>query len=453
MRLSTALLIAWLILTGPIVTALPETGSPAPSYPVIVYTAAKQFRPLAWLHGSDRFPRGATLFIKTAQQSRELVPDFAATADANVSFDAKRVVFAGKPKPRDRWQIWQIELETGKLQRVTSSGEDAIRPLYLPDNRIVYARRHGGRFLVESISLDGTDPLILSYAPGSALPSDVLLDGRILIQTGYPLGNADTPELYTVYADGSGIESYRCDHGQARFAGKQVASGDIVFTHGDTLARFTSRLAGEVEIQAPKGEYTGDVAESAGGDWVVAYRPGGGMPFSLCVWTPNQPSLHALIENAESNLVQPALVWPRSVPNRHPSGLHEWKTANLLALNSRFSREGVIEGNIASVRLYTLSEAGKTIELGTAPVEKDGSFFVQIPGDRPLKFELLDDTGKTVKRESGWMWARSGEQRICVGCHAGPENAPENAVPQILRRSTTPTNLAASHQFSQQGVR
>jgi hypothetical protein len=42
------------------------------------------------------------------------------------------------------------------------------------------------------------------------------------------------------------------------------------------------------------------------------------------------------------------------------------------------------------------------------------------------------------------MWARGGEQRICVGCHAGPEHAPENAVPQVLLRSTTPTDLADS---------
>ena len=44
----------------------------------------------------------------------------------------------------------------------------------------------------------------------------------------------------------SGVQSYRCDHGRARWGGKQLASGDVVFTHGTSLARFTSPLAHEV---------------------------------------------------------------------------------------------------------------------------------------------------------------------------------------------------------------
>jgi hypothetical protein len=36
---------------------------------------------------------------------------------------------------------------------------------------------------------------------------------------------------------------------------------------------------------------------------------------------------------------------------------------------------------------------------------------------------------------------RRGEQRVCVGCHAGPETAPENAVPVILLKSTTPADM------------
>ncbi len=84
----------------------------------------------------------------------------------------------------------------------------------------------------------------------------------------------------------------------------------------------------------------------------------------------------------------------------------------------------------------------RPVTLGLADVEKDGSFFIQVPGDRPLRFELLDASGKVLRKQQGWMWARGGEQRICVGCHAGPERAPENAVPAVLLRSTEPTNLA-----------
>ena len=60
---------------------------------------------------------------------------------------------------------------------------------------------------------------------------------------------------------------------------------------------------------------------------------------------------------------------------------------------------------------------------------EDGSFFVQTPADRPIRFALLDAKGAVVRQEHGWFWIRSGEQRICVGCHAGPERASENTVP------------------------
>ena len=76
----------------------------------------------------------------------------------------------------------------------------------------------------------------------SAFPAGVLADGRILFEAGFPLGSGTTPELYLVYADGSGVESYRCDHGRARWGGTQLASGDVVFTHGASLARSSTNV-------------------------------------------------------------------------------------------------------------------------------------------------------------------------------------------------------------------
>ncbi len=247
------------------------------------------------------------------------------------------------------------------------------------------------------------------------------------------------------------MNAYRCDHGRSRFAAKQIASDDIVFTHGKTLGRFTSPLAHEIETRAPRGEYAGDVIEGAAGEWIVPFRSRSPQSFFLVSWMPGEPNVKTIAKESGVNLVQPILVAQRPIPNRHPSGLHEWKTANLLALNSHISRDESIEAEIASVRLYTLDSHSKSTLLGSAPVEKDGSFYVKVPGDRPLKFELVDSAGKVVKREAGWMWVRAGEQRICVGCHAGPEHAPENAVPQVLLRSTTPADLTGSHPPTQKG--
>jgi hypothetical protein len=134
-------------------------------------------------------------------------------------------------------------------------------------------------------------------------------------------------------------------------------------------------------------------------------------------------------------------VQSRPVPKRHPSALGDREGANLLCLNAYTSKLPIPEGSISKVRVWARSDAGAAAILGEAPVEKDGSFFVNPPSETAIRFELLDRTGKVAAAEKSWFWARRGEQRVCVGCHAGPERAPENAVPQVLLRTTDPVKL------------
>jgi hypothetical protein len=49
-----------------------------------------------------------------------------------------------------------------------------------------------------------------------------------------------------------------------------------------------------------------------------------------------------------------------------------------------------------------------------------------------------------VRQEHGWFWIRRGEQRYCVGCHTGPERSPDNRVPAVLLRTTTPVDLTGT---------
>lgn len=434
-----------------------ETAS-IPDAPIIV-TAAPVYEPLAALRGEERFPKGAQLLMVQAGKAQPLVPDFAVTADANISFDAKTVLFAGKKIAGDPWQVWELTLADRSVRKVIASTGDAIRPLYLPGNRLVYAQRTGHRFQLTAAGLDGADAHPLSYMQAGALPADVLADGRILFEAAFPLGaelsrnpaRGVTPELYLVYSDGSGVESYRCDHGSARWGGHQLSSGDVVFTHGASLARFTSPLATEQRITAPRGDYAGAIAETISGAWLLSVRSAPSAPYALKLWVPGSAALQTILMQDRQNLVEPALLVPRLTPKRHPSALHEWSYANLLALDARESREGMLKITPARVRLETLDAAGHPVALGTAPVEADGSFFVQTPADKPIRFVLLDQKGATLRQEHGWFWVRSGEQRICVGCHAGPEHAPENRVPAVLLRSTAPVDLTGNRQPIAQG--
>jgi hypothetical protein len=419
----------------------------------LLYTVAREYSPLAWMQGGERFPQGAEIVLTEHGKRRALAARFAASADANVSFDGKTILFAAKQGSRDHWQIWEAPAQSGAAQQVTHCDGDCVRPLYAPPDRVVYARKIAGRFVLEIASLsDSTAPALqLTYTPGNSLPLDILRDGRVLFESAYPLGAGAISELYTVYTDGSGIEAYRCDHGDSRYSGKQISSGDIVFARAGGLARFTSALAHEVAIAAPAGAYAGDVIEMPAGEWLVSWRSGPQKNFELRKWKPGATDLQPEVNETDANVVQPALVMERAAPNVHPSGLHDWTYANLLCLNAYTSKLHIVDGSIAAVRVYGRAASGTAQVLGTAPVEKDGSFYVRVPGNQPVRIELLDKSGNSLQKEAGWFWARGGEQRVCVGCHAGPETAPENAAPAVFLRSTDPVDMTAGKQHSTSG--
>jgi len=217
-----------------------------------------------------------------------------------------------------------------------------------------------------------------------------------------------------------------------------------VFARDGKLFRFTSALTHEVLIPTPVGNYAGEVAETTSGTWVVSSRGPNNKYFELRKWKPGTPDLLPLIAATGKNIIQPTPLAVRAVPNRHPSALHEWSYANVLCLNAYTGKNHFPEGSIASVRLYTRDALGAAQVQGAAQVEKDGSFYLRVPGDQPIRIELLDSNGKTVKAEAGWFWLRGGEQRICTGCHAGPERAPENAIPAVLLRSTVAADLTTA---------
>jgi hypothetical protein len=419
----------------------------------LIVTAAPAYEPLAALRGAERFPMGAQLLIVHEGKTEPLMMGFAASTDANVSFDGKTVLFAGKQAASDPWQIWELTLADRSVRKVIATATDAVRPLYLPGGRLVWAQRVAWGFQLQSAE-DGHPPaqaflnptagpgvLPLTYTKASAFPADVLADGRILFEAGFPLGTGATPELFLVYADGSGVESYRCDHGRARWGGRQLNSGDVIFTHGASLARFTSQLAHEELIAAPHAEYAGAIAETASGAWLVSTRAAAGTHYALMLWKPGAAALQTTLAVSGKDIIEPVLIAPRSTPKRHPSGLHPWDYANMLALDARQSRMGDLKAAPDSVRLETQDAQGRTVVMGTAPLESDGSFFVKTPADKPIRFALMDAKGAVIRQEHGWFWIRRGEQRICVGCHTGPERASENRVPAVLLRTTTPVDL------------
>ncbi len=90
--------------------------------------------------------------------------------------------------------------------------------------------------------------------------------------------------------------------------------------------------------------------------------------------------------------------------------------------------EGVLMGQSIAA-----NASFRTRILGTAPVRADGSFFVEVPADVPVRFELLDEDGRMLVHETEFLSVRAGETKGCVGCHENRKESAPNAHPLALK--------------------
>ncbi|MDP6047541.1 MAG: hypothetical protein QGG25_18165, partial [Phycisphaerae bacterium] len=88
------------------------------------------------------------------------------------------------------------------------------------------------------------------------------------------------------------------------------------------------------------------------------------------------------------------------------------------------------------------------VELGTVPLAADGSFYIEVPADRPLALQAIDGEGRAVINELSWIYTRPGEQRACVGCHAPVDAAPSMTPAKAMRsRPMKLTGQGDPHRF------
>ncbi len=91
--------------------------------------------------------------------------------------------------------------------------------------------------------------------------------------------------------------------------------------------------------------------------------------------------------------------------------------------------------------------------LGDVPVEPDGSAYFEVPSDRFVFFQLLDERGQMVQSMRSGTTTRPGERTGCVGCHENRRSSvPVNATPLAMRRGASKLKpwYGPSREFSYQ---
>ena len=72
--------------------------------------------------------------------------------------------------------------------------------------------------------------------------------------------------------------------------------------------------------------------------------------------------------------------------------------------------------------------------LGDISVEADGSFFIEVPAQTPISFQILDEKGMALQTHRSWIWVMPYEKRGCIGCHEDRESTPPNRMVDAVKK-------------------
>lgn len=436
-----------------------------------------------------------------ASTRRELSTGFACATDPVFSHDGTRLAFAGLRNGDRFLQIWELVGDDSEPRQVVSCDADCITPAYLPNGRIVFAsslaaeyEEHGGKlsFTLYDVGPGEETPTRITFNPSSEFEPVVLPDGRLLHISWQHVGNRHWPTgmlaLMLVNSDGTGVFPLTGSDRPPWFKRSPALFGadGVAFVASDEYQAFGSGALLSSSLNDPFGPYSelapasqALVADAAGtpeGTLLAAAKPSAGGSGTFGLYRLAGADLELLFDEPAYHELNPAIGVPGPRPMiRISTVVPDTSFGYLLALNcyqtdrADSARKGLKPGAVQRVRVLEglplktreldktafVTVPGRQDEpmvwpgsatgsipvriLGEVPPAADGSFYVKVPADRPLRLQLIDRDGFAIVNQRAWFWVRPNERRACIGCHEDRELAPANATP--LAAGRRPTDL------------
>ena len=410
--------------------------------------------------------------------------------DPRVHYDGRKILVSYRKGGTDHFHLYEINTDGTGLTQLTSGPWDDIEPAYLPDGGIIFPSSRCNRFvpcmlspvaLLYRMDSDGGNIRPLTSGLSHENTPAVLPDGRVMytrweyvdrsvlrfhgLWTMNPdgtnqtilFGNSQPPGRWVVMIDAMPIPGasevmaiFSPHHGNREHAGNVMIVDPDAGPNDPARARLISP-----EVEMERGWKGGD-----GG-----FRD----PYPLsedCFLVARNKSLLILdsqgatqeVYQAEDLLHDPRVIRPRRREDVRPphSDLNE-STGRLVLSNVYHGRDmqGVKPGAIK--KLLVLEQLVKPVNfsgvqqgfsmdgtytikriLGTAPVEPDGSAYLEVPPLRNLYFVSLDEQGTAVKRMLSFLTVMPGETLGCVGCHekrTDTTRLSRNDIPMAMNRA------------------
>ena len=468
-------------------------GEPIPAPIVLTQVPVDAGPPSDWKPESfvraDWFAASRVVVRSADGSVRVLSKGFHSACDPDVSCDGQRVLFAGKKEPGSPWSIWEIGVDGNSARSVSSLTRDCRSPIYAgplftlnaaaPWQTIIFVGRNaalnengrGPSTSLYAANLDGSGAKRITFNASSDFDPFQTFGGRILYAGWrYAAVSPWRISLFGVHLDGTDHELYGAVQGR-RFQHMPCVTkeGLVVFVESDSAAWDGAGALACITQRRPHHSYRALTEEEpfcysypspvTGKALLVSRRSATGEAnYSICRFDAGTGQSVVVLDTKEFHEVQPKLMQPRPKPDgRSTVVMPKFSTGTLYGLNCYDTRlpmrrhlspgsirrlrviEGVPAGSASSPRSGPEAPAPRAARrlLGEAPVERDGSFNVEIPCDTPVELQVLDERGMALAT-CRWVWVRPKEKRGCIGCHEDPERIPENSFVLANRR---PSNL------------
>lgn len=407
-----------------------------------------------------RYPRQSRIVAVNPERPEEtlqvLTNRFYSARAPEISFDGKRMFFAGKKQKGDRWQIWEMNLDGLQTRQVTSRLDGCTEPAYLPNGRIVFSAFNSNLpyeneevekevNALYTCDLNGSEVERITFHPQSDFAPAILGDGRILFITSKLDPSATHSKLLAMRYDGMWVESFyeNQQNGWQNSRVWEMSEGKLIFVESNKKDSYCGRLIAisnkrpmhsRVDLAPDLQGYFHSAYPLPSGQLFVSYRPPGEDTYALYEFDPIDKCLGKLIfSDSNYHSVEPILALEHPKPKKFVSLVDKQKkTALIYCLDANMSDLPINSSLPFSTRGTKVQVLGQEGVLGEVPFEEDRSFYLEIPTDMPLQFQTINEDGQVVRGPSAWIWARPNEKRGCVGCHEDRELAPENRVPLAI---------------------
>jgi hypothetical protein len=299
---------------------------------------------------------GRIVLVRPRGTLRVLTKGFASAADPDVSFDGKRILFAGKRRATDNWNIFEMQADGSGVRQVTRDLGDCRSPIYQsklntlvadrPWYQITFVSTAAGELneaapipssSLYSSKLDGTFVSRLTFNPSSSLDPFLSWDGRLIFamwQRGrLERGVLGRVALFELNQDGTDLMVLCGDQGRrVKHMPAVTAEGLVVFVEADQVGWDGAGSLAAVSLRQPLRSYRQITGPGDGlfhspspmpdGKILVARRTSGdGGNHGVYRLDPSTGRLELVFDDPKYHALQAKVLTPRPEPDGRSSSV------------------------------------------------------------------------------------------------------------------------------------